>query len=107
MFYQVCFTYHIDYLFEEEKADHGDESREAKPDGLLVLVMVVAMMPLVARLAHLGEESVRKEVEERVPGESPHRQGDQELDEVLVEGLLQLGHILFIYLDTLIYNWMP
>ena len=34
---------------------------------------------------HLGDEGVGEEVEEGVPGEGAHGQGDQELDEVLVE----------------------
>ena len=54
-----------------------------------------------------GEECVGQLVQDGVPGQRPHRQRDQELDEVLVEGLLQFGVILFIYLDTLIYNWIP
>ena len=82
-----CNTDNVDDLLEQEEADHGHESSEAQPDGLLVLIMVVAMTMMVPApgLAHLGQEGVRQEVEQGVTGEGPHRQGDEELDEVLVE----------------------
>ena len=40
-----------------------------------------------------GEEGVGQEVQQGVPGQGPHRQRDQELDQVLVEGLLQWGKL--------------
>ena len=61
-------------LLKQEEADHGYQPGEAQPDRLLVLVMIVtmAMMLPTLRLAHLGEEGVRQQVEERVPGEGAH-----------------------------------
>ena len=42
-----------------------------------------------------GEEGVGQLVQDGVAGQRPHRQRDQELDEVLVEGLLQFESIDF------------
>ena len=82
-------TDNVNDFLKEEEAYHGCESCEAKPDGLLVLLMVVTMMTFsILRLTHLGQEGMREEVEERVPGEGAHRQGYQELDEMLVEDSL-------------------
>ena len=40
---------------------------------------------------HHGDERVGEEMEESVPGQGAHRQGDQELDEMLVENPLHDG----------------
>ena len=84
-------TDNVDDFLKEEEAYHGCESCEAEPDGLLVLAMVMTMTMMTLstlRLAHLGQEGVGEEMEERVPSEGAHCQGYQELDEVLVEDSL-------------------
>ena len=54
-------------------------------------------------------------MQQGVPGQRPHRQGDQELDQVLVEGFLQIEEgtfvkfplfILKLYGDSALGNWV-
>ena len=108
----------VDHLLEDEEADHGHEPHEAEPDCLLVLGVVMLVLPaapvtaLVAQPGIIivininiitnaqysekvllpGEEGVWQEVEQSVPGEGAHGQGDEELDEVLVEDPLHDRH---------------
>ena len=49
-----------------------------------------------------GEEGVGQLVQDGVACQGPHRQRDQELDEVLVEGLLKLESFRYCNLATLL-----
>ena len=91
----LALSHRVDDLLAEEEGDERHDDDEALPHHLAVqlLPLLVVRAPAGVRVVpdYSGEEGVGQEVQQGVPGQRPHRQRDQELDEVLVEGFLQLG----------------